>query len=163
MSYWERFKNLIGMSQGNGCTIESANLRAMLMTIRYAEGTQGEDGYRKMYGGSYFTDFSKHPRKSNTRWGKTSTAAGAYQILAGTWDELKVLLKLPDFSPNSQDIAAVQLIARRNALALVEKGNFEAAIERLRKEWASLPGASQSRTAMAEIKSIYESNGGSYA
>ena len=53
--------------------------RALLNTIRYAEGTwsNGEDkGYQVLYGGGLFKDLSRHPEKVvASRY--TSAAAGA--------------------------------------------------------------------------------------
>lgn len=117
------------------------NIRAFLIMIQYAEGTYGKDGYRKLYGGGLFNDFSKHPNSKQTKWGITSTAAGAYQILNKTWIELQDKLKLPDFGPVSQDKAAIELIRRRKALDDVYAGRFKEAIAKCKKEWASLPGA----------------------
>lgn len=121
----------------------SANLRAFLAMIRWAEGTAGPDGYRTMFGGDLFDSFADHPRKAVTRMlgGKplTSTAAGAYQFLSRTWDECKARLSLPDFSPESQDLAAIYLIKRRGALEDVETGRLEAALRKCSLEWASLP------------------------
>ncbi len=117
------------------------NIRAFLIMIQYAEGTYGKDGYRKLYGGGSFNDFSKHPNTPTTKWGITSTAAGAYQILNKTWVELQGKLGLTDFSPVNQDKAAIELIRRRKALDDVYAGHFKEAIAKCRKEWASLPGA----------------------
>lgn len=117
------------------------NIRAFLIMIQYAEGTYGKDGYRKLYGGGSFNDFSKHPNTPTTKWGITSTAAGAYQILNKTWVELQGKLGLTDFSPVNQDKAAIELIRRRKALDDVYAGHFKEAITKCRKEWASLPGA----------------------
>ncbi|RYZ27442.1 MAG: hypothetical protein EOO10_12685, partial [Chitinophagaceae bacterium] len=97
-------------------TVAYKNIRAFLIMIQYAEGTYGKDGYKKLYGDGYFNDYSTHPNTKVTKWGITSTAAGAYQILNKTWNELQVKLKLPDFSPVSQDKAAIELIKRRKAL-----------------------------------------------
>jgi len=122
-------------------TVAYKNIRAFLIMIQYAEGTYGRDGYKKLYGGGYFNDYSTHPNTKVTKWGITSTAAGAYQILNKTWLELQTKLKLPDFSPVSQDKAAIELIKRRKALDDVYAGRFAQAIAKCRKEWASLPGA----------------------
>src|SRR5262245_12539239 len=86
-------------------TVAEKNLKAFLAMIRYSEGTFSKDGYRKLYGGGLFTDFSNHPNTPITKWGITSTAAGAYQILVRTWQELQSKLKLTDFSPANQDRA----------------------------------------------------------
>ena len=62
--------------------------RALLNTIRYAEGTwkDGEDkGYRIMYGGGQFQDLSRHPERVIVKR-YTSAAAGAYQFLPKTWN-----------------------------------------------------------------------------
>ena len=133
--------------------------------IQYAEGTFGKDGYRKMYGGTLFNDLSKHPNTPNTKWGITSTAAGAYQILSKTWAELQKKLNLPDFSPLSQDKAAIELIRRRKALEDVMAGRFTVAIAKCRKEWASLPGAGygQNEKNIKSLASVYKVAGGNLA
>lgn len=141
------------------------NLKAFLIMIQYSEGTFGKDGYRKLYGGGLFNDLSKHPNTPITRWGITSTAAGAYQILNKTWVEIQARLKLPDFSPLSQDKAAIELIRRRKALEDVMAGRFAQAIEKCKKEWASLPGAGygQSEKNIKSLLAVYKIAGGNAA
>lgn len=122
------------------------NVRAMLAVIRRGEGTRGPDGYATLFGGKLFTGWADHPRVKVCRTfanGKRvcSTAAGAYQFLASSWDETRAAMKLPDFSPASQDRAAVGRIAARGALADVIAGRFDSAILKLSREWASLPGS----------------------
>ena len=61
--------------------------RALLNTIRYAEGTwkNGRDlGYRILYGGGQFEDLSRHPERVVVKR-YSSAAAGAYQFLPTTW------------------------------------------------------------------------------
>lgn len=144
---------------------EYKNLKAFLIMIQYSEGTFGKDGYRKLYGGGYFNDLSKHPNTKVTKWGITSTAAGAYQILNKTWVEIQAKLKLPDFGPLSQDKAAIELIRRRKALEDVMAGRFAQAIEKCRKEWASLPGAGygQSEKNAKSLLAVYKMAGGNAA
>ena len=139
-----------------------SNLRAFLIMIQYSEGTFGKDAYRKLFGGGLFTDFSKHPNIPLTRGSLTSTAAGAYQILYKTWLEVQQKLGLTDFSPSSQDKAAIALIKRRKALEDVLAGRFSQAIEKCRKEWASLPGAgyNQRERSANSLLSIYKIAGG---
>ncbi|HEV8283824.1 MAG TPA: glycoside hydrolase family 104 protein [Chitinophagaceae bacterium] len=146
-------------------TTEQKNLKAFLIMIQYSEGTYGKDAYRKLYGGGVFNDFSKHPDTPITKYGITSTAAGAYQILFRTWQELQQKLRLPDFSPESQDKAAIELIKRRRALDDVMAGRFAQAIIKCRKEWASLPGAGYNQTEKdpKALAAVYKLAGGNIA
>lgn len=125
--------------------LNNQNLQAFLAMIRAAEGTAGPAGYRTLFGGAVFDSFADHPRRTVTaRLGGgtiSSTAAGAYQILSRTWDEARAALNLPDFSPESQDIAAAFLIRRRGALRDVMEGRLDVAIVKCAREWASLPGS----------------------
>lgn len=117
------------------------NLRAFLLMIQYAEGTIGSNAYRMLYGGGLFASYDQHPNQAITRWGITSTAAGAYQFLYSTWVTLQHDLVLPDFSPQSQDKAAIELIKRKTALPDITNGRIANAIYKCRKVWASFPGA----------------------
>lgn len=69
-----------------------------------------------------FKDFSDHPfakgRKSkviNSK-GLTSNASGRYQQMLKDWPHYRALLKLPDFSPISQDLLALQHVRECRAL-----------------------------------------------
>ena len=85
--------------------LDNPNVRAFLRMLRHGEGTAGEDGYRVMFGGGLFDSFADHPRQAITRklGGKpiTSTAAGAYQFLARSWDGLVKQYGFADFSPKN--------------------------------------------------------------
>jgi muramidase (phage lysozyme) len=146
----------------NPMTKAQKNLKAFLIMIQYSEGTYGKDAYKKLYGGGLVNDLSSHPNTKVSKWGLTSTAAGAYQILNKTWTEIQQRLKLPDFSPESQDRAAIELIRRRGALEDVMAGRFAQAITKCRKEWASLPGAgyNQSEKSPKALATIYKAAGG---
>lgn len=139
------------------------NLKAFLLLIRECEGTSDSNGYRRRHNGNrsigvLFDSFEKHPcvliRETN------SSAAGAYQIVCSTWKSLQALLKLKDFSPPSQDAAAIQLLKWRRAYDDVIAGRFEAAIKKCRNEWTSLPGATQQKKTLAQAQGIYTSKGG---
>lgn len=138
------------------------NLKAFLLMIQYSEGTIGMNAYRMLYGGQLFGDMRWHPNIAITKSGITSTAAGAYQILYRTWMSVQQTLPLSDFSPASQDRAAVELIRRRGALEDVLAGRFATAVYKCRKEWASLPGAGygQGERSYASLESMYRKAGG---
>ena len=51
-----------------------------------------------------------------------STAAGAYQFINDTWNGAASALGLGDFSPRSQDMAAVWLLQKNGSLADVMAG-----------------------------------------
>ena len=104
------------------------NLKAFLTMIQYAEGTYGQNAYRMHYGGQLFNSYARHPNIAITRSGITSTAAGAYQILYRTWASVQQALQLPDFSPASQNRAAIELIRRRGALEAVLSVRFGEAV-----------------------------------
>lgn len=146
---------------------QSRNLRAFMQMIRVSEGTAGPDGYRTIVGGSLFDDYSDHPRQKI--WIQSindySSAAGAFQIIRRTWDGVQSKLGLPDFSPASQDRACVELIRQRGGLRLAMNGEFAAAVQKCRKEWASLPGAgyNQRENSLATLQTAYLNAGGQLA
>lgn len=149
---------------GSGVTVNSSpeelvkdsRVRAMLDTIAYAEGTGNNYGrvvYGTVLGASdrrapfdrllvgkrnvVVNDFRRHPNLA-VRWANgqpPSSAAGRYQFLYSTWNGLN----MPNFSPRSQDIAAVKLMQRRGMIEPLLRGDFTGAIHKGAPEWASLP------------------------
>ncbi|WP_327575210.1 glycoside hydrolase family 104 protein [Roseateles sp.] len=156
----------------------AANVAAFLAMLGYSEGAD----YSTCYGYRHkVQDFSDHPavtgewagellsdtmcRNAGFGPGCKSTAAGKYQITRPTWLRLKAKLGLADFSPESQDAAAVQLISERGALEAVKAGDVATAIKRCRNEWASLPGnyAQQGQRSAEQLVAWYQTAGGSTA
>jgi len=133
--------------------------RALLNTIRYAEGTwtNGEDkGYRTLYGGGRFHDLSRHPEKVVVKR-YSSAAAGAYQFLPTTWKGLAKELRLNSFEPKHQDQAALHLVKRRGALREIDShGLTTAAMAQLAPEWASFPTRSGRSAYGQPVKSHQE-------
>jgi len=121
----------------------SPERRALLNTIRYAEGTwaRGEDhGYRILFGGGLMSSLDRHPDRVNYSGGYASAAAGAYQFMPFTWALASRALQLVGFGPDVQDQAALFLIQRRGALGLADEGVFSPALAaKLAPEWASFP------------------------
>lgn len=125
--------------------LQNPNVRQFLNLIAHTEGTEG-NGYRTAFGGGRLSSLSDHPRYSKTfkqKNGKTNktSAAGRYQFLRGTWDGLARQYGLKDFGPQSQDIAAVALLAQNGALGRILKGDMQGAVRKAGPTWASLPTA----------------------
>lgn len=121
------------------------NRKAFLDMIAVSEGTAalGDNGYNVLVGGKLFRGYADHPRTvvDLPKIKIKSSAAGRYQILARYFDAYKKSLKLPDFSPASQDAIAIQMIKECGALADVDAGRVGVALDKCRSRWASLPGA----------------------
>lgn len=123
------------------------NVRAMLDAISHVEGAN----YNTLVGhgrnNREIDNLDQHPNRVGivTKDGP-STAAGRYQITGTTWRGISESLGLKDFSPESQDKAAIELLRRRGALDDVKRGDFGAAAKKLGNEWQGLPtGASQNQ------------------
>uniref|UniRef100_UPI0035B34F16 glycoside hydrolase family 24 protein n=1 Tax=Hylemonella sp. TaxID=2066020 RepID=UPI0035B34F16 len=147
--------------------IARMNERAFLDMIAYAEGTSSPEGYRMMFGGGLFNSYADHPRVLHEFTNKVgqrlkTSAAGRYQFLARTWDELQRKLDLPDFGPASQDSAALELIRQRGALADVRAGRVSEAVRKVAPIWASLPGAgyNQPERKLSQLLQAYSASGG---
>lgn len=129
-------------SAGPGFYRMTPERRALLNTIRFAEGTWTNgrgDGYRMLFGGGLFKNMARHPQLVVTS-GYSSAAAGAYQFLPDTWNEAAHRLRLPNFQPASQDQAALYLMEKRGALARFDRqGLSHDVLHLLAPEWASLP------------------------
>lgn len=146
----------------------SPNLKAFLDMIAVSEGTagKGNDGYNVVVGGSLFNSYDDHPRKLIwIRPGLASTAAGRYQLLKRYYDAYKKQLNLPNFSPLSQDLIAIQQIRERGALQDIEKGYINIAIDKVKNIWASLPGAGygQHENKIDKLIAAYKDAGGTVA
>lgn len=129
--------------------------------IRTGEGTLGDTGYRKMYGGGLFNDLSKHPDKVIHSGRYSSSAAGAYQFLTPTWQGAAKALKLKDFSPQSQEKAGRYLTRKRGVdpdKVITDFNSFKNALDKLAPEWASLPY--QPRSEKGGLGKSYYGQGG---
>lgn len=132
--------------------------RALLDSIAR---TESAGRYNVRYGGKgdvTFQGFGDHPRiaepiTSGPDVGKTSTAAGRYQFIQGTWDAQAKKLGLKDFSPANQDAAAWDLAQTeyknktgKDLLTVLRSGDAAAINDvprQLSGQWSSLPGGRQ--------------------
>ncbi|KKZ11041.1 MAG: hypothetical protein TE42_08850 [Candidatus Synechococcus spongiarum SP3] len=157
----------------------SNGMKALLRTIRFAEGTWrggAEAGYQVMYGGRLISEvipgsdpFSKHPEFVVVKQSAlNSEAAGAYQFMGATWNQVAGWLGIKDFSPRRQDQVALWLV--RNRLSDAEEANINRgiltpeALHQLAPEWAALPthsgdsyyGYGQSVKSWSQLKAFYD-------
>lgn len=132
--------------------VDMPEIKAMLDLITYAEGTGA--GYGTIVKGKveqakYFpeligktdvsiNDFSKFP-EIYVRWSPNrplSSAAGRYQINSDTWIDFG----RGDFSPRSQDMAAVRIMMRENMVVPLLNGDIRQAIfNGGTRRWMSFP------------------------
>ncbi len=142
------------------------NEAAFLDMLAGSEGTKGKgnDGYNMIVGGTFFTDYTAHPGVEVwiPRFQIYSSAAGRYQLLKEYFLPYKALIPVPDFSPDSQDLIALQQIKERGAQMAVRTGQFASAISLCCKTWASLPGDpyGQGENSFTRLLSLYQAAGG---
>lgn len=114
------------------------NVEKFLKLITFTEGTDAQKTpYNELFGFKNFEGYAAHPNIKIRASNYSSTAAGRYQILKRTADGLK----MKDFTPESQDKAAIDLIKQVGAYYDVMNGKFEEAILKCNRIWASLPGS----------------------
>lgn len=160
--------------------LKNPRVRAMLDTLAFAEGTRGNGDYKRVVYGTVIgpanpnlpydrslvgkrnvtvSDLRHHPNLLvQVAPGLRSSAAGRYQFLNTTWRGLG----MKDFSPRSQDLAAIKLMQRRGMIAPLLRGDFNGAIHKGAPEWASLPTASggsfyggQGAKSLSSLRSVY--------
>lgn len=124
---------------------KNPKVRKFLDLISYTEGTQG-NGYHTAFGGGRLSSLNDHPRylkpfKQTDGKQNTTSAAGRYQFVRKTWDEVARRYGLNDFSPHNQDLGAIAKLIDRKALGAVLKGDWQTAVKQSGGEWASLPSS----------------------
>lgn len=140
-------------------------VRAILGVIRDAEGTaRYADPYRVAGGGkvtlSSLNTPTFHLWNFTDKTGKQdkSSATGAYQFLRNTWGGLQNRYGFTDFSPRTQDLAAIALLKDAGAMPYIQRGDYLGALNSAKRIWASLPGAgyNQAERSLAYLKKSLE-------
>ncbi len=182
---WQLLRRKEGVTVGElnkistdvGMTNEELNTRAFMSTIKQAENHfNGSLPYNAKHGFTNgklntFTDksydeapedYKNHPYVNS----KGATAAGAYQLLKGSFrNQLEKNKYVTDFGPQSQDQAAIGIFKDSKAFDNIMKGNFSEAMKSLVKDpwdnvqFASLPGGGQEKPGLTEsdvLKAIQE-------
>ena len=136
--------------------VKDPNVRAFLDTLANVE-SGGQ--YNVSVGGAKFSDMSKHPEMYNAELG--SDAAGRYQFISTTFKPIAQRLGLNDFSPKSQDLAAVEYLRSLGVLDEImtgDKAKIEDVIRRLKPStWTGLKryGSGQGFEYFQRRKQIY--------
>jgi muramidase (phage lysozyme) len=117
---------------------DDPRVQAFLATLRGQEGQR----YDAVVGGGSFDDYSQHPDIGVGN----SHAAGAYQFQPGTWAPIQKALNLPDFSPDSQDLAAVDLLRQTGATDKLLSGDLDGAIFAASRQWSGMPNQAETMT-----------------
>ncbi|MBI4748649.1 MAG: glycoside hydrolase family 104 protein [Acidobacteria bacterium] len=152
-------------------------IRAMLETIAWAEGLN--DDYRRIVigivkqtpNGKYKEFIGKSSREivisldehpqiyvDWKKGEKLSSAAGRFQLVYSTWEEVQKIYHFPDFSPRSQELGAIARMVRREMIRPLLTRNYEGAFRNGNREWASFPGSpyGQHHKSMTEIVEVYK-------
>lgn len=115
---------------------------SLLSVVGWAEGLG--DCYHYTFAYQAIVSFAAHPRQKICASGYCSTAAGRYQFLASTWDDLATKYRYPTFEPLYQDEGAWALLRERqidDSATIYDFPRFKRAMSILGKVWASLPGS----------------------
>jgi muramidase (phage lysozyme) len=132
----------------------NAQITAFLAIIRAGESS---NNYYAKVGGGNIASLAAYPTWSGVG---NSHAVGAYQFEPETWRECAAALNLHDFTPSSQDAAAVFLIKRRNAYNAILRGDIATACDNLKNEWEMF---TQSKWNSDSVASLFVSRGGTVA
>lgn len=130
--------------------LNDRRVNAYLNMLMDAEGTSKyANPYATAGGGKIvLNDLSKSG--GFPKWGftqtdgkkNTSSAAGAFQFLNSTYDDLRRQgYEVNDFQPRTQRLAAIALLKQNGALPHIVNGDFNTAIKKSAGTWASLPGS----------------------
>lgn len=127
--------------------VQLNNARDYLNMLASSEGTasRGDRGYNVMFRGDLVNDYSRHPNivhtyiDKNGKQGK-STAAGRYQFLNSTYENMAKKLGIKDFSPESQDKVAIALMLEKG-VDFNDGADFGTNLRKINNVWTSLAGS----------------------
>lgn len=126
------------------------NVNAYLNMLMDAEGTSRYSNPYAVAGGGKAMVQDLSQAGGFPKWGftqtdgkkNTSSAAGAFQFLNSTYDDLRRQgYEVNDFQPQTQRLAAIALLKQNGALPHIVDGDFDTAIRKSAGTWASLPGS----------------------
>lgn len=113
-------------------------VKSFLDRISKSEGAD----YNTLVGGSKIDDLSRHPNRVGlTTAAGPSTAFGRYQITGSTDRSKLAKYSHLDYSPENQDLRAVELLRQTKALDAIQQDDDQTAMQRAGREWASIPNS----------------------
>ncbi|WP_338525016.1 hypothetical protein NUH87_04980 [Pseudomonas batumici] len=123
--------------------LKNKNVKAFLDTIAESEGGNYHAKFGYGWAPGYktgkwtFSDESTHP---GAGYGGSTTASGRYQITIGSWrDYCVTAMGLSDFTPNTQDLTAIEMLRRARAIDSIVNGDIKDAVHKASGSWESLP------------------------
>lgn len=129
---------LVPKSDPNREALADPRVKGFLDKISKSEGAD----YNTLVGGRRINDLSRHPNIVGlTTSAGPSTAFGRYQITGTTNKSKLAKYKDLDYSPENQDLRAVELLRQTKALDALQADDEPTAVRRAGHEWASLPGS----------------------
>jgi muramidase (phage lysozyme) len=148
-------------------------LRALMRTISASESNVLRP-YHVLYGGDYVWTLERHPNRCEPigrgpNRGNCSTAAGRYQLLAGTWVELAArhhpkrtddpldAMQL-SFAPRYQDAVVYAWLNEPrwgNLSAQLRQGRVQPVLRRLSGTWTSLGYGIENNSMSRELPRVY--------
>lgn len=150
-------------------------LRALMRTISASESNVLRP-YHVLYGGSYVWTLNQHPNRCEPigrgpNRGNCSTAAGRYQLLAGTWVELAARhhpertddpldATQLSFAPLYQDLVVHAWLSEArwgNLSAQLRQGRIQPVLRRLSGTWTSLGYGIETNSMSRELPRVYQS------
>jgi muramidase (phage lysozyme) len=150
-------------------------VRALMRTISASESNDLKP-YGLLYGGQYFSDWSRHPDRciviqSGPNQGDCTTAAGRYQFITTTWEEKAqhyhpnpdgwFLWQHYSFDPVSQDRVVHRWLSDSEAWgvdipALLKAGQLNAVLDRLSGTWTSLGYGIETNDMTPHLNGLYQ-------
>lgn len=149
-------------------------LRALMRTISASESNVLRP-YHVLYGGSYVWTLERHPNRCEAiergpNKGNCSTAAGRYQLLAGTWVELAARhhpertsdpldATQLSFAPHYQDAVVYAWLSEPrwgNLSAQLRQGRVQPVLRRLSGTWTSLGYGIETNSMSPELPRVYQ-------
>ncbi|MBO3457272.1 MAG: glycoside hydrolase family protein [Aetokthonos hydrillicola CCALA 1050] len=150
-------------------------IRALMRTISASEANNNRP-YSLLYGGQHVTDLSRHPDICVTisvgpNKGNCSTAAGRYQVINSTWDQIALSYHPKpqqlmfwtnySFEPEYQDIVVYRWLSdsrfwKTNISQQLRQGKLDEVLKKLSPTWTSLGYGIETNSMTQYLPRVYQ-------